>query len=141
MRGPHVEVAWQAPADAGPADARVLGVWDLGGGVTRIRADGLTAYGTRDGGERRRTPAPARESVCALSARTEQGMGLVAYGRHGKPCAVLAAVRTDDGRTVRRQPVGGAGVMLPGLALGGGTVVAAEDRVVRARSTEAGSEQ
>ncbi|MEU6986171.1 PQQ-binding-like beta-propeller repeat protein [Streptomyces sp. NPDC046324] len=141
MRGPHVEVAWQAPAEGGPADARVLGVWDLDGGVTRIRADGLTTYGTAHGAERWRTPAPARQSVCALSARAERGVGLLAYGRHGKPCAVLAAVRADDGRTVWRQPVAGAGVMLPELALGGGTVVAVEDRAVRARSTEAGSEQ
>ncbi|MBT2398800.1 PQQ-binding-like beta-propeller repeat protein [Streptomyces sp. ISL-100] len=134
-----LEIAWQAPLDR-PATVKGLRGWSVGDSVVRVRTDGLSAYAVKDGKERWNVAAPVRESVCARSAHPSKGIGLVAYGRHLKPCATLAAVRLDDGTTLWKQTLKGEGIG-KGIALGGATAVALEDAVVRGRSAESGVEQ
>ncbi|MBT2365849.1 PQQ-like beta-propeller repeat protein [Streptomyces sp. ISL-10] len=132
--------AWQVPAtgnryDEGP------GAWGLGDVVVRGRVDGLFAYRARDGAVRWSLPAPDREAVCAMSPGAEQGVGLIAYGKHDKPCATLVAVRISDGKALWQRPLTGDGLVEGGLAVGGFTAVAAEGSVLRARSTETGEQR
>ncbi|MFD4372155.1 PQQ-binding-like beta-propeller repeat protein [Streptomyces sp. NPDC058486] len=133
-------VAWTVPPVGGPYDTGP-GAWALGDAVAQVRLDGVSAYAVRDGAVRWNVPAPARESVCAMSRHVGANIGLVAFGRHEKPCKTLAAVHTSTGQVLWRQPVGGAGLAPYGLAVGGPTAVAAEDRVVRGRSAETGEQR
>ncbi|KKZ74781.1 PQQ-binding-like beta-propeller repeat protein, partial [Streptomyces showdoensis] len=129
-------LAWRVPV-AG-ADRRP-GAWGLGDVVVDGRIDGLYAYGARDGKARWNVSAPAREAVCAMSPRVGRNIGLIAYGRDGKPCATLLAVHTTTGEVLWREPVGGAGV--GGVAVADTTTVAVEDRAVRGRSAESGEQR
>ncbi|MGX1883861.1 outer membrane protein assembly factor BamB family protein [Streptomyces sp. NPDC055287] len=135
----RLDIAWQAPS-ASAAAAKGLRGWAVGDTVVRVRTDGLAAHAVRDGKERWNVTAPVRESVCAQSAHPSKGIGLVAYGRHNKPCTTLAAVRLDDGATLWKQTLKGEGVGA-GIALGGATAVTAEDAAVRGRSAETGAER
>ncbi|MEU8529318.1 PQQ-binding-like beta-propeller repeat protein [Streptomyces sp. NPDC048629] len=136
--------AWQVAA-RGPTAGKSPAVWGLGDAVVHVRLDGLSAYAVEDGAVRWTSPAPAREAVCATSVRAERGVGLVAYGRHGKPCATLVAVRASDGKALWQRRVGGAGVATGlghgTLAVAGATALAVEDGAVRARSAETGAER
>ncbi|MFE5794788.1 PQQ-binding-like beta-propeller repeat protein [Streptomyces sp. NPDC056503] len=136
----EASVAWTVPPVGGPYDT-APGAWGLGDAVVHVRLDGLWAYAVRDGAVRWSVPAPPREAVCAMSPSTGGPIGLVAFGRHEKPCATLVAVHTSTGKVLWRQPVRGAGLAAYGLAAGGSTAVAAEDRVVRGRSAETGEER
>ncbi|MGW7051279.1 outer membrane protein assembly factor BamB family protein [Streptomyces sp. NPDC054887] len=135
----RLDIAWKAPVDR-PATVKGLRGWSTGDTVVRVRTDGLAAYAVKDGEERWSTPAPVRESVCAQSAQPSAGVGLVAYGRHNKPCSTLAAVRLDDGATLWKRTLKGEGIG-KGIALGGATAVTLEDGAVRARSARTGGEQ
>ncbi|MER7520911.1 hypothetical protein [Streptomyces sp. NPDC126499] len=95
-------VAWKAPAGG---DDRGPGAWGLGDAVVHGRIDGLTAYGARDGRPRWNVPAPAREAVCAMSPRAERNVGLIAYGRHDRPCATLVAAHTGTGTVLWQRSV------------------------------------
>ncbi|GHF93979.1 outer membrane protein assembly factor BamB family protein [Streptomyces zaomyceticus] len=130
-------VVWSVPAAAAQQDEGV-GAWALGDTVAQGRIDGLFAYGSADGAVRWSIPAPTREALCGMSQDTEQGIGLVAHGRHEKPCSTLLAVRTSDGKVLWRTSVTGEGLLTRGLAVGGGTAVTSEDGAVRARSSETG---
>lgn len=138
--GGRAAVAWKVPPVGGPYDTGP-GAWGLGDTAVQVRLDGLSAYDVRDGAVRWNVPAPARETVCAMGPDVEGNVGIVAFGRHEKPCATLAAVHTSTGKVLWRQPVRGAGLAPYGLAVGGSTAVAAEDRVVRGRSTETGEQR
>ncbi|MBT2525554.1 PQQ-binding-like beta-propeller repeat protein [Streptomyces sp. ISL-99] len=135
----RLEIAWRAPQDRSGAVKGLRG-WSAGDTVVRVRTDGLSGYAVKDGKERWNVTAPVRESVCAQSAHPSKGIGLVAYGRHNKPCTTLTAVRLDDGATLWKQTLKGEGIG-KGIALGGATAVTLEDRAVRGRSAEAGGER
>ncbi|MFI8914383.1 PQQ-binding-like beta-propeller repeat protein [Streptomyces sp. NPDC053513] len=141
-RDPRPVVAWTVPP-AGQKYDEGVGSWGLGSAVAQGRIDGLFAYDGADGSVRWSVPAPAREALCAMSQDVEEGVGLIAYGRHEKPCATLLAVRTSDGKVLWKRALGGKG--LAGderpLAVGGATAVSAEDGAVRARSAGTGRQR
>ncbi|MFE5594321.1 PQQ-binding-like beta-propeller repeat protein [Streptomyces sp. NPDC056549] len=137
---PRPAVAWTVPP-AGRAGDESVGFWGLGSAVAQGRIDGLFAYDGADGHVRWSVPAPTREALCAMTPDTEEGVGLVAYGRHDKPCATLLAVRTTDGRVLWKRTLGGEGLVEGALGVGGTTAVSAEDGAVRARSTESGEQR
>ncbi|MGW7194820.1 outer membrane protein assembly factor BamB family protein [Streptomyces chryseus] len=140
LKGPErLGIAWRAPQDR-PATVKGLRGWSTGDTVVRVRTDGLSAYAVKDGAERWTVTAPVRASVCAQSPHPAKGVGLVAYGRHNKPCTTLAAVRLDDGATLWKRTLKGEGIG-KGIALGGGTAVSVEDGAVRGRSAGTGAEQ
>ncbi|CAM5568202.1 outer membrane protein assembly factor BamB family protein [Streptomyces narbonensis] len=133
-------VAWTVPAVGQKYDEGV-GAWTLGPTVAQGRIDGLFAYDAADGSVRWSVPAPTREALCAITPDTEEGIGLVAHGRHEKPCATLLAVRTSDGKVMWKRKLAGTGLVGHALAVGGTTAVTAEDGAVRARSTESGEQR
>ncbi|WP_426363700.1 hypothetical protein [Streptomyces sp. E-08] len=87
---PRPAVAWTVPP-AGRAGDESVGFWGLGSAVAQGRTDGLFAYDAADGRVRWSVPAPTREALCAMTPDTEEGVGLIAYGRHDKPCATKKA--------------------------------------------------
>ncbi|WP_328944827.1 PQQ-like beta-propeller repeat protein [Streptomyces sp. NBC_00250] len=133
-------VAWTVPA-VGAKHDRGVGAWALGETVAQGRLDGLSAYDSADGTVRWKVPAPTREGLCGMSPDTDQGIGLIAHARHGRPCATLLAVRTSDGKVLWRTSLTGKGLLARGLAVGGGTAVTAEDGAVRGRSGETGEQR
>lgn len=135
----RLKLAWQTEPNSGAAPRGLRG-WSAGDTVVRVRADGLSAHAVRDGRKRWNVAAPDRQSVCAQSTRPAEGIGLVAYGRHNKPCLTLAAVRLDDGTTLWKRTLRGEGIG-KGIALGGATAVTLEDGAVRGRIAATGREQ
>ncbi|MFI1655439.1 PQQ-binding-like beta-propeller repeat protein [Streptomyces sp. NPDC020472] len=136
-RDPRPAVAWTVPP-AGQKYDEGVGAWGLGSAVAQGRIDGLFAYDGARGSVRWSVAAPAREALCAMSQDVEEGVGLIAYGRHEKPCATVLAVRVSDGKVMWRRKLGGKGLARGALGVGGATAVTAEDDAVRARSTESG---
>ncbi|MGW0116947.1 outer membrane protein assembly factor BamB family protein [Streptomyces sp. NPDC003327] len=130
-------VPWTIPP-AGQVYDEGVGSWGLGATVAHGRIDGLFAYGSADGAVRWSVPAPRREALCAMSPGIGEGVGLVAHGRHDKPCATLLAVRVSDGTVLWKRTLGGAGLVARGLAVGGASAVVAEDGAVRARAADTG---
>ncbi|MFC5155961.1 PQQ-binding-like beta-propeller repeat protein [Streptomyces amakusaensis] len=137
--GEKPRASWKVPS-VGNRDDEGPGAWGLGDSVVRGRVDGLSSYSARDGAERWTLPAPAREAVCAMSPEAEQGIGLIAYGRHYKPCATLVAVRVSDGKALWQRSLKGEGLIDGGAAVGGTTAVTAEDGALRARSAGTGEQ-
>ncbi|MCX4980695.1 PQQ-binding-like beta-propeller repeat protein [Streptomyces sp. NBC_00572] len=137
---PKAAIAWSVPAVGAKHDEGV-GAWALDESVAQGRLDGLFAYDSATGAVRWNVSAPAREALCGMSGDTEQGIGLIAHGRHEKSCANLLAVRVSDGKVMWRKTLTGKGLLERGLALGGGTAVTAEDGVVRGRSSETGDQR
>ncbi|MFJ2783057.1 MULTISPECIES: PQQ-binding-like beta-propeller repeat protein [unclassified Streptomyces] len=135
---PRPAVAWQVPG-AGQKYDEAVGAWGLGSTVAQGRIDGLFAYDGTTGAVRWSVPAPARQASCAMSPDAEEGIGLLAFGRHEQPCAALLAVRTADGEVLWRRDLPGDG-LTGGLAVGGATAVSAEEKAVRARSTATGKQ-
>ncbi|MEU5401039.1 PQQ-binding-like beta-propeller repeat protein [Streptomyces sp. NPDC005963] len=133
-------VAWQVPA-TGDGYAEGPGAWGLGDVVVQGRIDGLFAYRAGDGAVHWTRPAPARQAVCAMSRSAQQGIGIIAYGRHDKPCSTLVAVRTSDGKELWQRTLADDGLVELTLAVGGSTLVTAEDGALRARSTTTGTQQ
>ncbi|MFJ5560269.1 PQQ-binding-like beta-propeller repeat protein [Streptomyces sp. NPDC093250] len=135
MRGPVLDPVWQAGPDR-PASVRGVGVWALGedaGTVVRARTDALVAYDSGTGDRGWVLRAPARESVCAMSERPVDGIGLVAFARDEKPCDTVWGVEVSSGRkmwerdfTGRTLLYGGGGV----LSAGGGVAVALGEHAV-----------
>ncbi|CAL9580758.1 Outer membrane protein assembly factor BamB [Streptomyces sp. enrichment culture] len=137
MRGPVLDVAWKAVPDR-PATVRGLGAWAVGDDaktVVRARGDALIAYDSRDGDRRWVLRAPARESVCGMSDTVVDGIGLVAFGRHDKPCDTLWGVDVRDGRKVWARDLDGVSLFTSAsdglLAADKGTAVALADGAVR----------
>ncbi|MFI9207181.1 PQQ-binding-like beta-propeller repeat protein [Streptomyces sp. NPDC053253] len=133
-------VAWTVPG-VGQKYDRGVGSWGLGSAVVQGRIDGLFAYDAADGSVRWSVPAPTREALCGITPDIEEGIGLVAHGRHEKPCATLVAVRTSDGKVMWQRKLAGEGLVEGALAVGGATAVTAEDGAVRARSAESGEQR
>ncbi|MFE0648057.1 PQQ-binding-like beta-propeller repeat protein [Streptomyces sp. NPDC059534] len=133
-------VAWTVPS-VGRNHDRAVGYWGLGPAVAQGRIDGLFSYDGADGRVRWSVPAPTREALCAMTPDVEEGVGLIAYGRHDKPCATLLSVRVSDGKVLWKRNLGGEGLVEGALAVGGATAVSAEDGAVRARSTESGEQR
>ncbi|KOG25623.1 MULTISPECIES: PQQ-binding-like beta-propeller repeat protein [Streptomyces] len=133
-------VAWSIPG-VGQNHDRSVGFWGLGSAVAQGRIDGLFAYDGTDGHVRWGVAAPTREALCAMTPDVEEGVGLIAYGRHDKPCATLLAVRVSDGKVLWKRNLGGEGLVEGTLAVGGTTALSAEEGVVRARSTESGEQR
>ncbi|MGW0187751.1 outer membrane protein assembly factor BamB family protein [Streptomyces sp. NPDC003362] len=109
MRGPVLDLAWTAVPDR-PATVRGLGAWTVGEDartVVRARGDALIAYDSQDGDRRWVLRAPVRESVCGMSDTVVDGIGLVAFGRHDKPCDTVWGVDVRDGRKVWERDVKG----------------------------------
>lgn len=109
MRGPVLDRAWQAGPDR-PASVRGVGVWAVGddaGTVVRARNDALVAYDSGSGDRAWVLRAPVRETVCAMSERTVDGIGLVALARNEKPCDTVWGVDVRSGRTVWERHITG----------------------------------
>ncbi|MFE9770722.1 PQQ-binding-like beta-propeller repeat protein [Streptomyces sp. NPDC005931] len=120
MRGPVLDGAWEANPDR-PSTVRGVGAWGVGedaGTVVRARTDALVAYDSGSGDRAWVLPAPVRESVCAMSERIVDGIGLVAFARDDQPCGTVWGVDASSGRKVwerhltGRTPLyGGGGVL------------------------------
>ncbi|MEV6776145.1 outer membrane protein assembly factor BamB family protein [Streptomyces syringium] len=132
--GQRVRLDWHAPADR-PEAVRGVGNWSVGSTVVRARTDGLTAYAGRDGQVRWDLTAPVRESVCAMSARTSKGTGLVAFSGYLKPCTTLTLVNLSTGKSLWQQKIKGDGSFRDAtdgrIALADGTAVVLEEEAVR----------
>lgn len=125
MRGPVLDPVWQAGPDR-PASVRGAGAWTVGddaGTVVRVRTDALIAYDSGTGDRGWVLRAPARESVCAISDRVVDGIGLVAFARHEKPCDSVWGVDVRSGRTVWERDIGG---RTPVHGRGGGDLLTAD---------------
>ncbi|MFE5656249.1 PQQ-binding-like beta-propeller repeat protein [Streptomyces sp. NPDC056517] len=133
-------IAWSVPPVGAKYDEGV-GAWALGDAVAQGRLDGLFAYDSATGAVRWNVSAPTREALCGMSSDAEQGIGLIAHGRHEKACAELLAVRVSDGKVMWRRTLTGEGLLPRGAAVGGGTAVTAEDGAVRGRSSETGEQR
>ncbi|MEU2063869.1 PQQ-binding-like beta-propeller repeat protein [Streptomyces sp. NPDC013455] len=138
MRGPVLELAWQAGPDR-PSGVRAEGVWTVGedgSTVVRVRTDALVAYDARDGGRRWTLRAPVRESVCGMSRDVAGGVGLVAFARHEKPCDTVWGVDTRTGRTLWERKITGVAAFTAGsdslLAADGDVALALTGTGVRA---------
>ncbi|MDX3227826.1 PQQ-binding-like beta-propeller repeat protein [Streptomyces sp. ME19-01-6] len=134
LRGPHLDVAWEAPRDR-PSSVRTVGDW-MPGPSTLIRArnDGLFAYDTSDGTRRWTLPAPERRSVCTMSRTTPSAIGLVGLGRYEKPCDTVMAVDLSSGRELWTKKIRADGSFTRAtdsrLVGAGDTVVALEGKAV-----------
>ncbi|MEE1941641.1 PQQ-binding-like beta-propeller repeat protein [Streptomyces sp. TRM 70361] len=109
LRGPVLDPVWEADRDR-PATVRGRGTWTVGGEpgtVVRVRDDALTAYGVRDGERAWTLKAPPRASVCGMSDTVVDGIGLVAFGPHEKPCDTVWGVDVRAGRTVWERRISG----------------------------------
>ncbi|MFF3499244.1 PQQ-binding-like beta-propeller repeat protein [Streptomyces sp. NPDC003247] len=107
MRGPVLDTVWKAGHDR-PSTVLGEGVWVVGTddpAVVRVRTDALVAYDAHDGGRRWALKAPTRTTVCGMSDTVVDGIGLVAFGRDGKPCDTLWGVDPSTGRTVWKRTV------------------------------------
>jgi outer membrane protein assembly factor BamB len=116
MRGPVLDSAWQAGLDR-PASVRAEGVWTVGedaSTVVRVRTDALVAYDSHDGDRRWTLRAPVRESVCGMSERVVDGIGLVAFARYQQPCDTVWGVDTRTGRTVWERKIKGVSAFTSG---------------------------
>ncbi|MFE5945423.1 PQQ-binding-like beta-propeller repeat protein [Streptomyces sp. NPDC056480] len=133
-------IAWSVPPVGAKHDEGV-GAWALGDAVAQGRLDGLYAYDSATGAVRWNVSAPTRQALCGMSSDAEQGIGLIAHGRHEKSCAELLAVRVSDGKVMWRRTLPGTGLLARGAAVGGGTAVTAEDGAVRGRSSETGDQR
>ncbi|MFD7767045.1 PQQ-binding-like beta-propeller repeat protein [Streptomyces sp. NPDC059787] len=125
MRGPVLDRAWQAGADR-PASVRGVGAWAVGEDaktVVRARTDALVAYDSGSGDRGWVLRAPVRESVCAMSERIVDGIGLVAFARDSKPCGTVWGVDVRSGRKVWERNITG---VTPGLYQGGGGLLSAD---------------
>jgi outer membrane protein assembly factor BamB len=126
--GKTVSVAWSAPA-SGDA-ATVVGSW-LSNKKTIVRGDtgALKAYDVETGKQLWTFPVPGQgASICQMGQMTIQGIGMVQYGPAGG-CNTLAAIDTNNGKTMWTQTLGA----IPGSAPGtvpmmtvGGDVVAGQ---------------
>ncbi|MER6342872.1 outer membrane protein assembly factor BamB family protein [Streptomyces sp. NPDC001595] len=137
MRGPVLDVAWQAVPDR-PATVRAVGAWAVGEDaetVVRARGDALIAYDSRAGDRRWVLRAPVRKSVCGMSDTVVDGIGLVAFSRHDKPCDTVWGVGVRDGRKVWERELDGVSAFSSAsdglLAADGDTAVALADDAVR----------
>lgn len=92
-----VRPVWSAPVDR-PADSRARAVWQDGETVVRARGDRLDAYRAQDGTVAWSLPAPTRQSLCAASPDSVDGVAVVGHGRSGGPCERLSAVDLRTGR-------------------------------------------
>ncbi|MFF4833922.1 PQQ-binding-like beta-propeller repeat protein [Streptomyces sp. NPDC001315] len=109
MRGPVLDPAWEAGRDR-PSTVRGLGVWTVGedaATVVRVRGDALVAYDSRAGERRWSLRAPVRASVCGMSERVVDGIGLVAFGRYDEPCDTVWGVDVRSGRKVWERKISG----------------------------------
>ncbi|MCZ0986888.1 PQQ-binding-like beta-propeller repeat protein [Streptomyces diastatochromogenes] len=109
MRGPVLDAAWQVGRDR-PATVRAQGVWTVGrdaSTVVRVRDDALVSYDSHDGDRRWTLRAPVRESVCGMSERVVDGVGLVAFARYKKPCDTVWGVDTRTGRKLWERHIKG----------------------------------
>jgi len=123
LRGPVLDPVWQAGPDR-PASVRGVGAWTIGddaGTVVRARSDALVAYDSATGGRGWLLRAPVRESVCAMSDRVTDGIGLVAFARDEKPCDTVWGVDARSGRKVWERDLTGRT-----LLYGGGGVLGAD---------------
>ncbi|MGW0932834.1 outer membrane protein assembly factor BamB family protein [Streptomyces sp. NPDC002644] len=140
LRGPILEVAWDTPRDR-PASVTGQGVWPVGPAgdprtVVRARDDALVAYDVRGGAERWDLAAPTRGSVCGMSPAPVDGVGLVGFARHERPCDTVWAVDVRTGEKLWERKITG----VPGfttaldgqLAADGTTAVSIADGTVLA---------
>ncbi|MFI1416543.1 PQQ-binding-like beta-propeller repeat protein [Streptomyces sp. NPDC020731] len=125
MRGPVLDHVWQAGPDR-PASVRGVGAWTVGedgGTVVRARTDALVAYDSGSGDRGWVLRAPVRESVCAMSERIVDGVGLVAFARDEKPCDTVWGVDVRSGRKVWERNISGRTVL---YGRGGGGLLTAD---------------
>ncbi|WP_345578030.1 PQQ-binding-like beta-propeller repeat protein [Streptomyces prasinosporus] len=124
MRGPVLDRAWESGPDR-PASVRGVGAWAVGedGTVVRARTDALVAYDSGSGDRGWVLRAPVRESVCAMSERTVDGIGLVAFARDEKPCGTVWGVDVRSGRKVWERNIAG---VTAGHFRGGGGLLSAD---------------
>ncbi|MEU6594371.1 PQQ-binding-like beta-propeller repeat protein [Streptomyces sp. NPDC046881] len=130
MRGPVLDLAWQAEHDR-PSSVRAEGVWTVGGHgstVVRVRSDALAAYDAHDGDRRWTLRAPVRESVCGMSEGVADGVGLVAFARYDKPCDTVWGVDTRTGRRLWERRIEG----VPRFTSGSDSLLAADGGVALA---------
>ncbi|MFH8768832.1 PQQ-binding-like beta-propeller repeat protein [Streptomyces sp. NPDC017958] len=109
MRGPVLDASWQAGPDR-PATVRAQGVWTVGrdaSTVVRVRDDALVSYDSHGGDRRWTLRAPVRQSVCGMSERVVDGVGLVAFARYRKPCDTVWGVDTRTGRKLWERHIKG----------------------------------
>ncbi|WP_437034721.1 outer membrane protein assembly factor BamB family protein [Streptomyces sp. enrichment culture] len=136
MRGPVLDPVWQAGPDR-PASVRGAGAWAVGDDaetVVRARTDALVAYDSGTGDRRWVLRAPVRTSVCAMSDRIVDGVGLVSFARHEKPCGTVWGVDVRSGRKLWERRISGPA---PAYGEGGDGLLAADAGVAVALAGQA----
>ncbi|WP_141662796.1 hypothetical protein [Streptomyces sp. Wb2n-11] len=124
MRGPVLDPVRQVGTDR-PSSVRGVGAWTVGDGadtVVRARTDALIAYESSTGNRSWVLRAPVRESVCAMSDQVVDGIGIVAFAGHEKPCDFVWGVDVRSGRTVWERNISGT---VPVYGRGGGGLLSA----------------
>ncbi|WP_153183290.1 PQQ-binding-like beta-propeller repeat protein [Streptomyces sp. E5N91] len=97
-RSNRIEEVWAVPNDR-PGAPEAVGAWVTPDLAVRARADLVTAYRTTDGAVAWTWEPPARDTVCAMSAATHDGLGLIGHAPAGKPCAATVALDLRGGTT------------------------------------------
>ncbi|WP_404959407.1 PQQ-binding-like beta-propeller repeat protein [Streptomyces sp. 147326] len=139
LRGPHMDLfSYQAPE--GAAAGKPLGSWagdPATGFVIRARADGVTGYN----GEGRHgwgLPAPTGGAVCAMSADTPSGTGLLTLATAEGACGnrlVAVDVTSGEQRWTKDIPK-----LVGRPSAGGSLAVTATADAVRAHDLATGAE-
>jgi len=101
LRGERVAMSWSAERDR-PDSLRGKGVWESGDAVVRVRSDGAIAYGLADGSVRWTHTLPGARVVCAMSAGTGSGVGLIAHADEDDPCESVTALDLATGEVLWR---------------------------------------
>ncbi|MER7056802.1 hypothetical protein [Streptomyces sp. NPDC000351] len=97
-RSNRVEEAWAVPNDR-PKALKAVGAWVTPDLAVRARADLVTAYRITDGAVAWTWEPPGRDTVCAMSAATHDGLGLIGHAPAGKPCVATVALDLRGGTT------------------------------------------
>ncbi|WP_282694969.1 hypothetical protein [Streptomyces sp. CC208A] len=99
--GEYVRPVWSAPHDT-QAGVPAVGSWHDAGVVVRVRADRATAFRVDGGSTAWNWSPPGRETICTLSRRTAEGIGVLGHTTDGTSCTAATALDLGTGREIWR---------------------------------------
>lgn len=145
LRGEYVSTAWRSPAERTETPG-ALGVWPLGDGAVRVRADGAVGY---DAVGKRVTwtyTLPGSEAVCGMSRTSDAAVGVLAHAAAGGACAGVTALDLATGKALwtYRMPPADPGALDTGtgpdrVAVTGGVVAVVQSGKVQALDARTGA--
>ncbi|MFD4371675.1 PQQ-binding-like beta-propeller repeat protein [Streptomyces sp. NPDC058486] len=134
LPGDSMREVWNTPSEATDSVSGNA-AWAVGDTLVRSRADGVTGFDARTGGQRWRYEPAAGDAICATGATTDDGVALIAQGtptvpvgdQEGKGCADVVALDLTTGRelwrTTRTAADGEVSAERDLVAVGGGLAV------------------